>query len=84
MTFLEALKTGKPMRQKAVGLNENHWLWLGSTDSRLGLTRPCWRSMETGEIVTFARYEYLADDWEVLVDEPKPEIAKSTADPGSF
>ena len=82
MTFLEALKTGKPMRRKSqviktTGYDHLGWRWLGRTHSPLGLgtaivssyvapSMTAWLLMDTGAPCPMERADYLADDWEVM------------------
>lgn len=63
MTFLEALKTGRPIRR------ESQWAWcqwrhLGNDG---GISKlPMWRALDTGAPLGITREDYLADDWQVL------------------
>lgn len=64
MTFIEALKTGRPMRRQNTVLNRSPWLYLGEMD--FYPRRPVWREIETGKEVGLHRFEYEASDWEVM------------------
>lgn len=60
MTFVEALKTGRPMRRKMW----EKWIFLG-TIAYFPKT-PRWRVIETGEEAGLHSYDYTASDWEVM------------------
>jgi hypothetical protein len=62
MTFIEALKTGRPMRRNS-GYHRP-WLYLG-TDVCHPYT-PRWRFINTGEETGLHSFDYTADDWEVM------------------
>lgn len=63
MTFIEALKTGRPIRRKWSNVN-GPWLHLGEAPG--AISRPQWRRIDTGDAVGLARHEYLAEDWEAM------------------
>lgn len=65
MTFLEALKTGRPIRRRSSWPHAPQWLYLGD-DGRIMNQRPCWRRIDTGELVGLSASDYLADDWTVM------------------
>lgn len=61
MTFLEALKAGRPMRRRAY--TESGWLHLGC---ELASTRRAWRWIDTGEIESLDEEDYFGNDWQVM------------------
>jgi len=63
MTFIEALKTGRPMRRKWFD-SDGPWLYLGG--GSVYPNTPCWRRIDTGEIVGLHSYDYIANDWQVM------------------
>lgn len=65
MTFLEALKTGRPMRRLSTLINEP-WLFLGVRIRNTYQNMPQWRRTDTGEEVGLHAFDYHADDWEVM------------------
>lgn len=66
MTFLEALKTGRPMRRKTSLNWSNPWLTLGYNGPNDTCGTPQWREIASGQAVGLHRYDYTADDWEVM------------------
>lgn len=67
MTFLEALKTRRPMRRTSDFSCDPPWLHLGNSCSGLtGRSKPQWRRIDTGAEVGLHIWDYEADDWEVL------------------
>ena len=65
MTFIEALKSGRPMR-RPWHTGQSPWLHLGEDSARFGQTIPGWRRIDTGERTGLARWDYAATDWEVM------------------
>jgi hypothetical protein len=65
LTFLEALKSGRPMRRMSQLNSGSPWLFLG-TASSAPLASPTWRRIDTGETAALARWDYTAGDWEVM------------------
>lgn len=65
MTFIDALRTGRPMR-RPFGPNLSPWLVLGTQPDLVTGKAPCWRVMETGQPAALHRYDYLAEDWQVM------------------
>ncbi len=64
MTFLEALKTGRRRRAET---HPRPWLHLGTEDaSGLTFPNPRWREIETGRAIGLHRFDYEADDWQVM------------------
>lgn len=67
MTFIEALKTGRPMRRKSMSASWNGpWLVLGYDGPNETVGTPRWREMDSGKAIGLRRYEYTAEDWEVM------------------
>jgi hypothetical protein len=65
MTFMEALSAGLPMRrERSSGVNP--WLHLGNMGESTGEVTPCWRDISTGRMVGLWRWDYTADDWEIM------------------
>jgi hypothetical protein len=64
VTFIEALKTGRPMRRKST-VFAPPWLTLGH-EKQFGYDVPRWRHIDTGEAIGLHSWDYLADDWEVM------------------
>jgi hypothetical protein len=66
VTFLEAVKQGRPIRRQP---SEPHfagpWICIGEKQSLAGLRHP-WIRLDTGDEVTLAAFDYLADDWKVM------------------
>lgn len=65
MTFLEALKSGRPIRRPWT-LAESPWLYLGEDSNGLGRTIACWRQIKDGKRIGLFRWDYEADNWEVM------------------
>lgn len=68
MTFLEALKTGRPIRRNrgcSAAYITGPWIILGERWV-LGQRRDPWLRIDTGEEITLASWDYLADDWAVM------------------
>jgi hypothetical protein len=65
MTFLEALKTARPMRRSSQWSYAPQWLHLGH-DGGVIEKRPVWRRIDTGSAIGLSYPDYLADDWEVM------------------
>ncbi len=66
MTFIDALKTGRPMRRKSPVTTYSYpWLYLGKSD-KTPYSRACWREVETGQLAGLSSSEYIAEDWEVM------------------
>lgn len=63
MTFIEALKSGRPMRRLST-MYTAPWLYLGERDHFP--KHPVWRRIDTGEQVGLNWYDYEAKDWEVM------------------
>lgn len=73
LTFLEALKTGKPMRRGMMP-----WIWLGAERENVEATygvlmtyppyydRLQWRSIHTGKPYGLSVEDYTANDWTVM------------------
>lgn len=67
MTFIEALKSGRPMRRKSgTGIFTRPWVYLGEDTTSSIDNRPVWRRIDTGELIGLHSYDYAADDWEVM------------------
>ncbi len=64
MTFLNALRTGRPMRRLSTWAFCS-WRHLGESAS-VGGRSPVWRFIDTGEVRGMTREDYEADDWEVI------------------
>ena len=67
MTFLEALMVARPMRRTSSPSSKFNgpWLVLGAKQGLSGFRTP-WLRIDTGEEVTLANYDYMADDWETM------------------
>lgn len=76
MTFLEALKTGRPMRRDDTNY-EKPWLFLGYEHtlplgtfeiitSTVTTSGHRWRDIQNGNPTGLSKEDYLADDWEVM------------------
>lgn len=63
MNFLDAMRTGRPMRR--TDMTGEQWIVLGTERTSAGDT-PRWRNMRTGYPIGLWSYDYLADDWEVM------------------
>ncbi len=63
MTFLEALKTGRPMRRDNYS-HDRPWLYLGEETG--WPATPCWRQIHDGARVGLHTFDYQATDWEVM------------------
>lgn len=73
MTFLEALRTGLPMRRQ--GNLSTPWLALGHEKALVKeipgwreISIPRWREISTGVPVGLHSWDYMADDWEVMAN----------------
>lgn len=67
MTFIEALKTGRPMRRKSNTITFSEpWLYLGLEGDGVSIPVPCWREIKTGVATGLHAYDYIAEDWEVM------------------
>jgi hypothetical protein len=66
MNFLEALRTGLPMRRKHKLFAS--WLILGH-EKQHGNEVPRWREISTGDVVGLHSWDYAADDWEVMANQ---------------
>jgi hypothetical protein len=64
VTFLDALKSERPMRRTST-FGSPPWLTIGEKQSGGGWRHP-WLRLDTGEEVTLTRFDYLAEDWEVM------------------
>ena len=65
MTFIDALKTGRPMRRKTGITYSYPWTYLGKIDTSPD-SLPCWREIETGKIIGLFSFDYIAEDWEAM------------------
>lgn len=65
MTFLEALKSGRPMRRKHSTRGHGPYVVLGDTMVYGEHYNP-WLRIDTGKEITLARWDYEADDWEIM------------------
>jgi hypothetical protein len=66
MTFLEALKTGRPMRRRPPpSLGYGPWIVIGDTWRGSEQWHP-WIRIDNGKEITLASWDYLAEDWEVM------------------
>jgi hypothetical protein len=64
LTFIEALKSGRPMRRPwRTALSP--WLFLGTEPSVSG-PAPRWRSIADGSTASLDREDYLAENWQVM------------------
>lgn len=62
MTFIDAVKTGRPMRRKSNTITfSGPWLYLGLEEEG-----PRWREIKTGVTTGLHAYDYIAEDWEVM------------------
>jgi hypothetical protein len=61
---MQALGTGLPMR-RTDSAGATPWLHLGE-ETRGADNIPCWRDISTGRVVGLWRWDYDADDWEVM------------------
>jgi hypothetical protein len=66
MNFLEALRTGLPMRRKCKLFAS--WLILGN-EKQHGNEVPRWREIATGSAIGLHSWDYAADDWEVMTNQ---------------
>ena len=66
MTFVEAIKTGRPMRRRHVTFSLDLWLALGYEGANSTTGTPRWREVATGRPSGLRSADYLADDWEVM------------------
>lgn len=64
MTFLEALRTGRPMRRRIFENTFGPWLYLGESSGML--PQPVWRRIDSGEARGLSKLDYQAEDWEVM------------------
>lgn len=74
MTFLEALRTGLPMRRKSSP--GSLWLVLGH-EKYQGLEVPRWREISTGSAIGLHSWDYTADDWEVMANQVVQQQGKT-------
>lgn len=65
MTFLEALKTGRPIRRR-IGTMDAEWLALGYDGANDVVGVPRWREVRSGRTIGLRRSDYEATDWEAL------------------
>lgn len=65
MTFLEALKSERPMRRKAL-MTTTQWIMLGYEGPNPVLGTACWRECTTGKRIGLRRADYQASDWEIM------------------
>lgn len=70
MNFLDALKSGRPMRRKigtlAIGTPDAEWLALGYDGANDVVGTPRWREIRSGKAIGLRRADYEAADWETL------------------
>jgi hypothetical protein len=65
MTFVEAIKTGRPMRRKSASIVPE-WIVLGYDGSNDVVGIPRWRETRSGKLIGLRFSDYTAEDWEVL------------------
>lgn len=65
MNFIEAIKTGRPIRRFREGAMAptGPWIVVGEKYS-MGQYRHPWLRIDTGEEITLAVYDYTAEDWQ--------------------
>lgn len=64
MTFLEALKTRRPVRRKLLSNTWGPWLYLGTSAGMF--PQPMRRRIDTGEPMGLSTLDYEATDWESM------------------
>lgn len=65
MTFLEAIRSGRPMRRK-MSSGDSEWLALGYDGPNDVIGTPRWREVRSGKAIGLRRSDYEASDWEIL------------------
>lgn len=66
MTFLEALKTGRPIRRTTAVAVPREWISLGYEGTNDIIGTPRWREIMSGKAIGLRGYDYLAEDWEAM------------------